>query len=123
MRCPERRIIQLTGNLKQILPGCSGTDNCYASKYRPAMVMSVIEPRIKTDLIMDEEFNANAEREFAKCVADDRQYGCWETCKENGAVCTCADFQKYRETHSTDKTGNLLDQSLLTCREMPQQMP
>ena len=117
MRCPQRHLLRLTGNLKQILPGCSGTALCFASKWRPAMVMTVIEPRIKTDLIMDEEFNAKAEIEFANCYADDRQYGCWETCKADGGVCTCEAFEKYRKTHNTDKNNKPLDPSLLRCRE------
>ena len=117
MRCPERRLLQLTGNLKQILPGCSGTALCYSSKFRPGMVMSVIEPRIKTDLIMDDEYNAKAEQQFKLCHEDDRQYGCWETCKTNGAICTCDAFAEFRKTNNTDNAGNALDASLLKCRE------
>jgi hypothetical protein len=102
MRCPERHLKRLTGNLKQILPGCSGASSnvfCYASKWRADMIMTVIEPRIKTDLILDEEFNAAAKVAFDTCWADARPGGCRDTCKENGAACTCENFKTFRETY------------------------
>lgn len=108
MRCPERHLKRLTGNLKQILPGCSGANSasaCYASKFAPAMVMSVIEPRIKNDLILDEAYNKVAEAAFQRCISDTRPGGCLETCKAYGGFCTCEDFAKYRQDYPpTDPT-------------------
>ncbi len=105
MRCPDRRLKRLTGNLKQVLPGCSGDVFCYASKWKSSMIMSVIEPRISTDLIMDEVYNANAIREFKECWNDTQAGGCKDTCMSYGAACTCADFAKYRALYPpSDKT-------------------
>ncbi|MBQ9816845.1 MAG: hypothetical protein IJM59_05190 [Proteobacteria bacterium] len=93
MRCPERHLKRLTGNLKQVLPGCSGSRFCYSSGFRPSMIMTVIEPRLSTDLIMDEEFNAESEKAFEECVNDKE---CLAACKEYGGACTCDKFEEYR---------------------------
>ena len=57
------------------------------------MIMTVIEPRLSTDLIMDEEFNAESEKAFAECVNDKE---CLAACKEYGGACTCDKFEEYR---------------------------
>lgn len=101
MRCPERHLKRLTGNLKQVLPGCSGDTFCYSSKWNSSMVMSVIEPRFSTDLIPDEAFNAASEAAFNECISDSRVGGCLEACKKDGAVCTCAAFATYRANDTT----------------------
>ena len=69
------------------------------------MIMTVIEPRIKTDLILDEEFNAAAKIAFDTCWADTRTGGCRETCMENGAACTCENFKTFRETYPSMVAG------------------
>ena len=105
MRCPERHLVRLTGNLKQVLPGCSGASSllpCIASNFKPEMIMTVIEPRIKTDLIMDEAFNEMAKLRFDECVDDVRPGGCRDTCKDSADACTCDEFAQYRKTHPRD---------------------
>lgn len=48
-KCDERFFKRITGNLKQVLPGCSGTEVCDGAKENFGLV--VIEPRFSTDLI------------------------------------------------------------------------
>ena len=62
IHCPERRLRRVTGNLRMVLPTCSGTAECDAAKVR--FVMTIIEPRFSTDLIMNTEFNSQSEEEF-----------------------------------------------------------
>lgn len=100
-RCPERRLKRLTGNLKQVLPGCAGRPICNAEDFRKAMVMTVIEPRFSTDLIMDDAYNAPAKIAFDECWADDQADGCRDACKKSGHWCTCEDFANYRAEYGT----------------------
>ena len=97
MRCPERRLLSLTGNLKQVLPGCSGGKVCNADNYKKnkGMVMTVIEPRFKSDLIWDNAFNETHKAEFDECISDTREGGCRDECKKSGTRCTCEKFAAY----------------------------
>jgi hypothetical protein len=101
-RCPERRLKRLTGNLKQVLPGCAGRPVCNAEDFRMAMIMSVIEPRFSTDLIMDEAFNTASKAAFDECWADDQVNGCRDACKLSGHWCTCDDFAEYRKDYGIE---------------------
>lgn len=96
IRCPERHLFRLTGNLKQVLPGCSGANSnteCYASKFKKnSMIMKVIEPRFKNDLIFDTEYNNKAQIDFQECRADTREGGCLDACKLSGLWCTCDNY-------------------------------
>lgn len=97
IRCAERHLIRLTGNLKQVLPGCSGANSnteCYASKFRSSMVMSVIEPRFSHDLVFDEAYNKQAQIDFQECRADS---GCLAACKISSKWCTCDAFAEQRK--------------------------
>ncbi|MFA5624893.1 MAG: hypothetical protein WC966_07550 [Bradymonadales bacterium] len=48
-KCEERYLKRITGNLKQVLPGCSGTRLCDGLTQKFGLI--VIEPRFATDLI------------------------------------------------------------------------
>ena len=93
VRCPERHLLRLTGNLKQVLPGCSGANSnteCYASKFKKnSMIMKVIEPRFSTDLIFDEAFNYDAQVDFQECISDTRDDMCEKVCKNSSDVKAC----------------------------------
>lgn len=104
-RCPERHLKRLTGNLKQVLPGCAGRPVCNAADFRMAMVMTVIEPRFSTDLIMDDAYNAQSKMAFDQCWADDRLNGCRDACKRSGHWCTCEAFANYRAEYGDAADG------------------
>lgn len=103
VRCPERHLLRLTGNLKQVLPGCSGSNSnaeCYASKFKNSMIMKVVEPRFSTDLIFDETFNYKSQVKFQECIADTGTDGCLEACKISSEWCTCDAFaDSYRKQY------------------------
>lgn len=100
IRCAERRLKRLTGNLKQVLPGCSGTAFCDAAKFKTeSMVMKVIEPRFTSDLVFDEAYNIQAEIAFQECRADTQTNGCLDACKISSAWCSCDAFAQYRKDY------------------------
>ena len=86
MRCPERHFKRITGNLKQVLPTCSGQAPCDAATIkRASLIMKVIEPRFHSDLIEDEEYNKTALQAFSACINDP---SCQAACKASGRKCT-----------------------------------
>lgn len=103
LRCAERHLLRLTGNLKQVLPGCSGTSVCNAANFKSdSMVMKVIEPRFSTDLVFDEAYNKQAQIDFQECRADVQEGGCLEACKASSTWCTCDAFAAYRELYPVE---------------------
>ena len=102
MRCPERHLHTLTGNLKQVLPTCSGDSECDPATFKNKnVIMTVLEPRFKSDLIWDTEFNKAQKELFDACINDKRDHGCLEACKEWGTRCTCEKFKNYAENSKT----------------------
>ena len=100
IRCAERRLKRLTGNLKQVLPGCSGTTFCDAANFKTeSMVMKVIEQRFTSDLVFDEAYNIQAEIAFQECRADTQTNGCLDACKISSAWCSCDAFAQYRKDY------------------------
>ncbi len=67
--CQKRKITTLRGTLKQVLPGCYAekinTMCCLASS--ESIVMTVIEPRFESDLVLDEAYNAQEKTAFEEC--------------------------------------------------------
>jgi hypothetical protein len=97
MRCPERHFKRITGNLKQVLPTCSGQTPCDPKGELPGsrairsnLVMKVIEPRFHSDLVEDTAFNKAALDDFNACI---RNPACEAACKTSGKNCSFAAFQ------------------------------
>lgn len=113
VRCPDRRLSRVTGNLKQVLPGCSGANSnveCYASMFKNNMIMKVIEPRFSNDLIFDEAYNYKEQVKFQECISDKREDGCLDACKISSLWCTCDAYaDSYRKAYPAS------DASLATC--------
>lgn len=65
MVCPEKRLKRVTGNLKQVLPTCSANKKACDAK-DVNVIMTIIEPRFSSDLIMDTVYNDEQERLFAE---------------------------------------------------------
>ena len=96
MRCPERRLLSLTGSLKQVLPTCTGDDLCDAGIItNKNLVMTIIEPRFRSDLVWDTEYNKKQEDLFKACIEDTQKGGCRDACIDSGTRCTCEKFKNY----------------------------
>ena len=67
--CQKRKFKRLTGTLKQVLPGCYAKKincgECFSSNEN--IVMTVIEPRFRSDIIEDKAYNATEKTAFETC--------------------------------------------------------